>query len=156
MMAEVMVDVLDDAVGVREKFGNDEPPDCRAIDIGASRVQGSEALAFRVFGRPTRTSTCDCDRSSDPALTQTLYLMADDTLYARINQPNNRLKQILAEHKDDNAALDELFLGAIARFPTDKEREKFAAYRETHKDRRAAFGDALWALVNTREFRLNH
>ncbi len=156
MMAEVMVDVLDDAVGVKEKFGNDGPPDCRAIDIGASRVQGSEALAFRVFGRPARASSCDCERSSDPALTQTLFLMADDTLYARINQGDNRLKQILADHKDDNEALDEVFLGAVARFPTDKEREKFAAYRESHKDRRAAFGDALWALVNTREFRLNH
>ncbi|HVS35322.1 MAG TPA: DUF1549 and DUF1553 domain-containing protein, partial [Gemmataceae bacterium] len=156
MMAEVMVDVLDDAVGVKEKFGNDGPPDCRAIDIGASRVQGSEALAFRVFGRPVRASTCDCDRSSDPALTQTLFLMADDQLYARINQQDNRLKQILAEHKDDNEALDEMFLGALARVPTEKERAKFASYRESHKDRRAAFGDALWALVNTREFRLNH
>ncbi len=156
MMAEVMVDVLDDAVGVKDNFGNDAPPGSRAIDIGASRVQGGEALAFRVFGRPSRVSTCDCDRSSDPALTQSLFLMADDTLYGRINQPDNRLKQVLADHKDDNEALDEVFLGALARLPTDKEREKLAAYRQTHKDRRAAFGDVLWALVNTREFRLNH
>jgi hypothetical protein len=157
MMAEVVVDVLDDAVGVKEKWApTDAPPDARAIDVGASRITGPAALAFRVFGRPARASACDCDRSSDPGLTQTLFLMADDTRFAKINQPDNRLKQILADHKDDNEALDELFLGAVARFPTDKERERFAHYRETHKDRRAAFGDALWALVNTSEFRLNH
>ena len=53
MMAEVMVDVLDDAVGVKEKFGNDGPPDCRAIDIGASRVQGTEAWrSASSAGRP--------------------------------------------------------------------------------------------------------
>jgi hypothetical protein len=157
MMAEVVVDVLDDAIGVKEKWApNDAPPDARAIDVGASRITGPAALAFRVFGRPARASTCDCDRSSDPALTQTLYLMADDTLYAKINQPDNRLKQVLADHKEDGEALDELFLAAVARYPNDKERDRFAHYRETHKDRRAAFADALWALVNTSEFRLNH
>jgi hypothetical protein len=156
MMAEVVVDVLNDAVGVKEKFGADAPPDCRAVEIGASRVNGSVALAFRVFGRPQRTTACDCERSSDPGLTQKLFLMADDTLVNKIKAPNNRLKQLLADHKDDNEALDELFLAALTRLPTDKEREKFAAYRAEHKDRRAAFGDALWALVNTSEFILNH
>jgi hypothetical protein len=157
MMAEVVVDVLDDAIGVKEKFGPaDGPPDARAIDIGASRVTGPLSLAFRVFGRPARTTACDCERSSDPGLTQTLFLMADDTLVAKINQPDNRLKQILADHKDDKEALDELFLATVTRLPNDKEREKFAGYLAAHKDRRAAFADALWALVNTREFRLNH
>ena len=156
MMAEVVVDVLNDAVGVKEKFGNDAPPDCRAVEIGASRVNGSVALAFRVFGRPPRTTACDCERSSDPGLTQKLFLMADDTLVNKIRTADNRLKPLLADHKDDNEALDELFLAALTRLPTDKEREKFIAYRAMHKDRRAAFGDALWALVNTSEFILNH
>ena len=82
--------------------------------------------------------------------------MADDTLANKIKTPNNRLKQLLAEHKDDNEALDELFLAALTRLPTDKERENFTDYRADHKDRRAAFGDAFWALVNTKEFILNH
>ncbi len=156
MMAEVVVDVLNDAVGVKEKFGADAPPDCRAVDIGASRVNGSVALAFRVFGRPPRTTACDCERSSEPGLTQKLFLMADDTLVNKIKAPENRLKRLLADHKDDDEALDELFLAALTRLPSDKERENFSHYRAGHKDRRAAFGDALWALVNTSEFILNH
>jgi hypothetical protein len=36
------------------------------------------------------------------------------------------------------------------------EKELFAATRAQQKDRERAFTDALWALINTREFILNH
>jgi hypothetical protein len=156
MMAEVVVDVLNDALGVKEKFGPEAPPDCRAIEVGASRLNGNVAQAFRVFGRPPRTSACDCERTMDPGLTQKLYLMSDDSLLGKIKAPDNRLKQLLADKSKDDEALEELFLATLSRVPTEKERDKFAGYRATHKDRRAAFADALWALVNTKEFILNH
>jgi hypothetical protein len=157
MMAEVALDVIDDAVGVKEKFGPDAPPDCRAIEVGASRLNGTAAQqAFRVFGRPPRTTACDCERASDPGLTQKLYLMADDGIINKVRAPDNRLKQLLAEKTSDDEALEELFLATLTRLPTEKERAAFAAYREKKKDRREAFADALWALVNTKEFILNH
>ena len=157
MMAEVVVDVLNDAIGVKEKFGNDAPPDCRAIEIGASRVNGSVApglsrLRSAAAHHRLRLRTLFRPRPDAEAV-------SDGRRYARqqnSGRPDNRLKPLLADHKDDNEALDELFLAALTRLPTDKEREKFTAYRATHKDRRAAFGDALWALVNTSEFILNH
>ena len=93
---------------------------------------------------------------SDPGLPQTLFLMADDGIIAKVKAGDNRLKQLLADQKDDDAALDELFLAALTRTPTEKERAAFAAHRAKKKDRREAFADALWALVNTKEFRLNH
>jgi hypothetical protein len=156
MMAEVVVDVLNDAVGVKEKFGPEAPPDARAIEVGASRLNGAVGLAFRVFGRPPRTTTCDCERAGDPGLSQKLYLMADDSLNAKIKAGDNRLKQLLADKKDDDEALDELTLATLSRPPTDKERAAFAEYRKKKKDRREAFSDLLWALVNTKEFILNH
>ena len=36
------------------------------------------------------------------------------------------------------------------------EQQAFRDYRRKTPDRRAAFGDTLWALINTREFILNH
>ena len=105
---------------------------------------------------PARTTACDCERASDPGLTQKLFLMADDTLLNKIKTPNNRLKQLLAKHKKMTRRSTNCFWPYLSRLPTDKERENFTAYREGHKDRRAAFGDALWALVNTNEFILNH
>jgi hypothetical protein len=157
LMAEVVVDVLGAAVGVKERFGPEAPPDCRAIEVGASRLQnGTVNYAFRIFGRPPRTTACDCERAMEPALPQRLYLMADPTLHAKVRSPQNRLKELLADKTDDNEALDELFLATLARRPTDRERALFTEYRAGQKDRQTAFADTLWALINTAEFIFNH
>jgi len=157
MMAEVMVDVINDALGTKEAFGNDAPPGCRAIEIGSSRLQNqAQNYAFRIFGRPPRTLNCDCERTMEPGLSQKLYLMADDNIRRKLSDVSNRIKGLLAKHKDDNAALDELVIATLCRMPTDKERASFKGYLATKSDRQAAFVDMLWALINTKEFSLNH
>jgi Protein of unknown function (DUF1549)/Protein of unknown function (DUF1553) len=158
LMAEVVVDVLSDAVGVKESFGADAPPDCRALEVGSSRVQnGTVAYALRVFGRPPRTTACDCERAMEPGLPQKLFLMADPTLNKqKLEAPNNHVKTLLKNEPDDDKALDELFLATLARLPTANERERFADYRKSAKNREAAFNDALWAIINTTEFIFNH
>jgi hypothetical protein len=215
MMAEVVLDVLNAAVGATENFGTDAPPGVRAIEVGSSRMQnGNLAFAFRIFGRPPRTSACDCERALDPALPQTLYRMTDPQLLAKLEK--GRLQQLLASTKTDEQILEELFLATLTRFPTETEKRHFAAHLEKKKgrpastaatilkgmdgsaadakivkpdavqtvlvaepamkrksgpapvrnpgktnqpeqtSRRAAFVDTLWALINTREFILNH
>jgi hypothetical protein len=69
---------------------------------------------------------------------------------------SGRLQKLLAAKKSDDEVLDELFLATLSRFPTAADREHFAAYRQGRRDRQAAWGDCLWALINTREFILNH
>jgi hypothetical protein len=159
LMAEVVVDVIDSALGVSEDLGKGSRelrPGSRAIEIGASRVQnGNLAYVFRTFGRPPRAMACDCDRAMEPALPQTLYLMTDSTLLGKLTAPTSRLQQLLKSNKADGEILDELFLATLTRFPTADEKQKFAAYRAA-KDRQTAFTDTLWALVNTREFITNH
>jgi hypothetical protein len=155
MMAEAVVDVIDAALGVTEKFGADAPPNCRAVEIGVSRLQNGEAMyPLRIFGRPPRTAACDCERAMEPALPQKLYLMTDRAVTGKIQ--NGRLQQLLASKKTDDQRLEELFLATLSRYPTEQDREHFAAYRQGRKDPRVAWGDCLWALVNTREFILNH
>jgi hypothetical protein len=157
MMAEVVVDVVNAALGVSEKFGADAPPGCRAIEVGASRLQNpAVAYAFRIFGRPPRSSACDCERSMEPGLSQKLYLMADGTVVAKLQSPQNRLKALLTAHRDDESALEELFLATVSRPPTEKEKARFVEYRGEQKDRRKVFADTLWALLNTTEFVFNH
>src|SRR5439155_24565486 len=60
MMAEVVVDVLNSALGVTETFGpNDAPAGRKVIEVGSSRIQnGNLAYVLRIFGRPPRTSAC--------------------------------------------------------------------------------------------------
>jgi hypothetical protein len=49
-----------------------------------------------------------------------------------------------------------LFLATLSRLPTARDRQAFQEYRKMAPDRRAALTDTVWALINTREFILNH
>jgi hypothetical protein len=154
MLAEQVVDVLNSALGVSENFGADTPANCKAVEVGASQVQNQTlAYAFRIFGRSARTLACDCERSLEPALPQKLFLMTDQNLLNKFAR--SRLQELLKKTASDDEALDELFLATLTRYPTDDDRKVFAAYR-AKKDRTAAFTDTLWALINTREFILQH
>jgi hypothetical protein len=170
LMAEVVVDVLNDALGTEEKWA---PTDgvvtsARAIEVGASRIQNpTVAHAFRVFGRPPRTMACDCERAMDPALPQKLFLMADTNLVLKIKSPGNRLAAVLAAKKNNDEVLDELFLSTLSRLPSAEERTGFHNHAKSRKlpggvtpesaqGRREIFADTLWALLNTTEFITNH
>src|SRR5262249_4680999 len=114
LMAEVVVDALDAALGVTEDFGPGLPSSCRAIEVAPNRV-GNEHLSmiFRTFGRPTRSTTCDCERSAEPAVPQTLFLMSDEELLKKLTA--GRLPKLLADKKSDGDAIEELFLATLSR-----------------------------------------
>jgi hypothetical protein len=155
LMAEVVVDVLNSALGTSEDFGPDAEAGARAIEVAPNRVRNPElAQIFRVFGRPARTSTCDCERSMEPAAPQTLFLMSDPHVLKKI--ASGRLKDLLAEKKTDGQVIDELFLATLSRFPSDKEKQAALDHLKNAKDRQAGFVDTVWALLNTREFIVNH
>jgi hypothetical protein len=158
MMAEAVVDVLNSALGTVEKFGAEVKPGVKAVEVGASQLQQNPTLAyaFRIFGRPPRTSACDCERAMEPALPQRLFLMTDNTLLGKFNDPQGRLQTLIKSKLSDEEALYELFLATLTRLPNDRERKAFATYRQTVPNRQAALTDTLWALINTREFILNH
>ncbi len=159
LMAEVVVDVVNTALGVSEDFGRtakELPPGSHAIEVGATRVQNANvAYVFRTFGRPPRSSACDCERAMEPALPQTLYLMTDSAVLGKLRNAGGRLQKLLAAKKTDDEILDELFLATLTRPPTAEEKQAFTGYRAA-KDRQTAFTDTLWALINTREFITNH
>jgi hypothetical protein len=156
-MAEVVIDALNDALGVTEAWKNDAPAGARATEVGATRIANpTVAYCFRIFGRSPRTQACDCERSLEPGLPQRLFLMTDATLLAKFQDPGGRLHRILQGKATDDAALEELFLATLSRLPTDKDRALFANYQSGGKDRKTVLTDTLWALINTREFILNH
>lgn len=157
MMAEVFVDVQNSALGVSENFGTEAPGNVHMIEVGTSRLNnGNLNYVLRIFGRPPRTTACDCERAMDPALPQTLYRMTDQVLLAKLRQKNNHLQQLLAAKKSDSEILEELFLATLTRFPTAAEKAAFEKHRAAERNRETAFQDVLWALLNTREFVLNH
>ena len=157
MMAEAVLDVINSALGVTENWSPDIKPGSKAVEVGSSTIQ-NQALAytFRIFGRPPRTAACDCERGMEPALPQKLFTMTDPGLLQKLNDPKGRLQTLLKSKMSDDEILEELFLATLSHMPTEEQRRAFAEHRERVSDRRAAFMDVMWALLNTREFILNH
>jgi hypothetical protein len=140
---------------VAEEFGADAPAGSRAIEVATNRVQSPHAArVFRVFGRPVRATTCECERPSEPALPQTLYLMSDPALLGKIT--GGQLAKLLADGRPDAAVLDDLFLATLTRLPDAREKQGALERVALAGDRKAGFADVVWALINTREFVLNH
>jgi Protein of unknown function (DUF1549)/Protein of unknown function (DUF1553) len=155
MMAEVLVDALNASLGVAGDFGPDAPKGARAIEIATNRVTSPDlARVFRVFGRPARVAVCDCERPGTPALPQTLFLMTDTALLDKLK--SGRLKDLAASDLCDLEKVEELFLATLSRLPDSEETRAALDQLHTRPDRASALGDVLWALINTREFVLNH
>jgi hypothetical protein len=155
MIAEVLVDALNAALGARGEFGPDAPKGARAIEIATNRVASPDlARVFRIFGRPQRVALCDCERPGQPALPQTLFLMTDTALLEKIK--SGRLRELVGSDRCDAEVIDELFFATLSRLPEEDEARSALDHLRLRPDRAAAFADVLWALINTREFVLNH
>jgi hypothetical protein len=166
MLAEVVMDVVNDALGTTETYNlgvnNDQGAKVldgkRMIEIGSSRMNNTNlAYALRIFGRPPRTTACDCERAMEPALPQTLFRMTDPDLLKKMTNQNNRVAKLLKDkNQTDEQVLDELFLATLTRHPRPDEIATFKEHRANTSNRTETFTDVVWALLNTREFILNH
>ena len=190
------------------------------------------SYALTVFGRSIRESNCDCDRSMEPGLLQSVFLQNDFEALALIDRPGGwldgavpqakakaaerdasvaevrnlqakiaaleeelaaareegekgevkKIEQRLASLRkrlavagdevpgkprrpattpeQDAARFDELvkeaYLRTLTRPPTPEEVGRAASYLAEVRDLRTATRDLLWALLNTKEFVVNH
>ncbi len=158
MMAEQVVDVLNAALGVEERFtGQEEAPlGTKMVELGSSRLNGSVAYALRIFGRPPRTTACDCERATEPALPQTLFRMTDAAVLAKFTAADCRTLKLAKTKLTDEELAEEAFLATLSRLPRPTEKADAVQHLKDAKNRTEGVTDLLWALVNTREFILNH
>jgi hypothetical protein len=160
LMAEQLLDAVSQVTEHPEKFPG-LPLGFRAIQLPDSRVP---SYFLELFGRPDRDIACECERKSETALQHALYLISGEHLERKVRD-GQRIKRLLQAGLSDDAIMDELWLAALSRFPTDEERQKVRAYlADRLKDakdnantlREQAWQDVLWALLNTKEFLFNH
>lgn len=146
--AEVLLDAICQATGVPEKF-NGWPEGIRAIQIWDNRMP---SYFFRIFGRPVRASVCECERSNEPSIAQALHLLNSPEIMAKIQFRHGKARQLADSALSPPEIVDELYLGTLSRFPTDKERSvMLQVFSEAGSDRRTATEDVLWALLNSKE-----
>jgi hypothetical protein len=84
---------------------------------------------------------------------QSLLMMNSPAFRGAISgMGNTRLAQILRTQKDDQDALSEVYLLALAREPSDREVKLAQQYVRDVDNRTEAFEDLLWSLLNSSEF----
>lgn len=84
---------------------------------------------------------------------QALFLMNSQQLQRAIEaRRNTMLGELLAKYPDNRAAVDALYLEVLARKPNDDEVKTCGEYLGSVGNRREAFEDILWALINSTEF----
>jgi TolA-binding protein len=193
---------------------------------------------FAVFGKPDRSTNCDCERSSEPSLLQTVYMRNDFELLNNLERKGSWISSLAGEAKDrtsnsekdaaadaaqlrtaqqqisrmqrraeqlrkkDNEAnkkelakveerlkklrkqvvkakaaaasknqekasskpvslntaelVREAYLRTVSRLPTDEETARAKKHLEEAKTPVDGAKDLMWALLNTKEFIVNH
>jgi hypothetical protein len=152
LTAEQLLDALCDFTAVPEKFAG-LPAGTRAVQLPDGEVNHP---FLKTFGQPARELACECERESDGNLAQALQLINGPTVNEKVRNPNNRLGKLLAAKVSDEEVLTELYYAALSRPPFEDERQVALAHVAKSSDKRKAWEDVVWALVNTREFLFRH
>jgi hypothetical protein len=156
--AEVLLDAIDSLFGQPTKFAG-VPLGTRAVQLPDS---GFDSFFLTAFGRPQAVSACECERTGDASLVQSLHLTNSESLQRQLSADGGRAARLAADTQHNyDEKIRELYLTAFAREPQQPERERLASYLSATKPgdaaaSRAAYEDAIWALVNTKEFLFNH
>lgn len=152
LTAEQLLDALCDVTAVPEKFAG-LPAGTRAIQL----VDGEVNHPFlKAFGQPARELACECERESDGNLGQALQLINGPTVNEKVRNAGNRLGSLMAAKKTDPEILDEIYLAALSRPAFEDEKKVALAHIAKGSDKRKAWEDVLWAVINTREFLFRH
>jgi hypothetical protein len=179
--AEVLLDAICQATGVPDAFAG-YPLGTRAIQVPDSNA---DSYFLSLFGRSARVTACACERDNAVTLPQLLHLQNGDTLFAKINAADGRLKRLLnvpaapsvsptgtsssppASSSPATSAqatlsptlaqvIDELYLATLCRLPDDRERSAVLASVRDSDRPQEAFADLFWALLNSKEFAFQH
>jgi len=219
--AEVVVDGITQATLSTERIGRfRDEIETRAIGPNANAGRGGKGASnysLNIFGKPVRETNCDCERTTDPTLLQTLFTRNDPELLSALEQAkggafiedirkatggsagrnkgdaaqleqlvrklesklkaNPERKELAAELKQAKEKLAKLqpspatekstpakaddyitqvFLRTVSRPPTATEFEKARADLAAANSPAEGVRELLWAMLNTREFMVNH
>jgi hypothetical protein len=154
LTAEQLLDALCTVTEVQEKYAG-LPLGTRAVQLPDGEVNHP---FLKTFGQPARELACECEREGDSNLAQALQLINGPTVNEKLRNANNRIGRLMGKKMTDFDMLCELYLATVSRLPA--EGEVSAALDHVHKakpeDKRKAWEDVQWALVNSKEFLFRH
>lgn len=152
LSAEVMLDAISQATGTTEPFDN-FPPGTRAISLPDPAVP---SYFLETFGRPLRTTTCECERPAKPDLRQVLHLANGEAVHGKVCAAAGRVGQMLSANKTDREIVEEFYLTTLTRLPQADEADDAQKLIAAAPSRKEGIEDLLWTLINVTEFAFNH
>ncbi len=151
--AEVLLDMVSQATGVGEKFQG-SPGVTRAVQLWDSKARHD---FLKRFGRPSRVTACECERTREPSVAQVLTLLNSPDIQAKLSHESGTVATLVRTQPDDAKLTEELYLTFFSRRPTTDETGVAVAHlRKNAADRRRGAEDLAWALLNSTEFLFNH
>lgn len=178
LLAEQLVDSISRATGVIQRYPG-VPVGFRAVQLPDPSVAAGGFLDL--FGRPPRESPCECERSSAVSLGQALDLINGELTNDTLADPIGRIAAMVKADPAPRKMVEELYLAAWSRPPTESEYAKSLRLFEVsdkrvkstldvaadrgdlemtpadarREARREAAQDLLWALLNSPAFLFN-
>jgi len=155
MSAEVLFDAVSHLTDTPATF-NTLPTDKHAPQRAIMLPDESFPSYFLdVFGRPQRISACECERVTEANLAQALHLLNSADVNGKITRPGGRAELLAKDPRAHQAKIEELFLSAFSRRPTPAQIEFFMdTLARNQGNLKLAYEDAIWALLNSKEFRI--
>ena len=167
LSAEALMDAISEVTGVASPLRTGDEDNSTVYS--AMRMPGipKKPGFLTTFGKPNRLLVCECERSSQISLGQSLAMTNGVEIRDKIASPSNRLdgyiQQLQMHAKGDANAMrpeqviEELFLRALSRKPSEKElRTGLEALEPTANadpvSQRTVLEDLTWALLNSKEF----
>jgi hypothetical protein len=147
MMAQVLLDVLNDVTETGEKYGR-YPMGTRSVALPLP----VSSRFLSLYGRSDREFLGDLDPKLEPTLTQALHMINSGYIHKKLRNSGGILTRLIKAKSDNRELIAELYLSTLSRFPTDDELETAEAYIVESPKRRGGSEDLLWALISSRAF----
>jgi hypothetical protein len=161
LTAEQLLDAIADVTASKLKFSG-YPSDWTAKELPGvfgvrskdrSRTSGDQFL--KVFGKPQRLQSCECERVAESTLNQAFQLVSGELINEMLSRRGNRLAEFAADtHRSNSDLISELFWSALSRAPNPAELVAFKRSLDSATDRRQTLEDITWGILNSDEFLL--
>ncbi|MBC8291357.1 MAG: DUF1553 domain-containing protein, partial [Planctomycetes bacterium] len=164
--AEAVYDALKQATAPSDKL-DEVRNDLTRRATGHLSMRMAGTYAMHVFGKPERVVNCDCERVNSPTLLQSVFLQNDPLTQMRVDESGwiaeiTEAEKAIVAKGDPDSEFDRaelvrsVWLRTVNRPPTEAEVKRAMTHLDTTKTVAEGITDLTWALINSKEFILNH
>jgi hypothetical protein len=155
--AEVLIDALCQITGTTEQYWSIIPEPFTYMPEYQRAVALADASItspfLEKFGRSSRDSGLESDRSNRPTAPQRLHMLNSSHVRRKI-ETSAKLRALVQAGVKQPETVAEIYLMVLSRMPTDEERQ-IVEERASHGNE-TALRELVWALINGPEFSFRH